>query len=77
MNENGEKGGFHLHKYTTKLGDIWDVIAKNEMGDERFMAVLMRANPSYIFVDRFSAGVELNVPDVTKSMIVNLPPWRR
>lgn len=77
MKENEEKGGFSLRKYTTKLGDIWDVIAKNEMGDERFMSVLMRANPSHIFVDRFSAGVELNIPEVTKSMIVNLPPWRR
>ena len=66
-----------MRKYTTKLGDIWDVIAKNEMGDERFMSVLMRANPPHIFVDRFSAGVELNIPEVTKSMIVNLPPWRR
>jgi phage tail protein X len=64
-------------KYVTKLGDMWDVIAKSEMGDERFMSILMKANPDYADYNMFPAGIELSIPSATKAVIVNLPPWRR
>lgn len=64
-------------KYTTRLGDMWDVIAKEQMGDERFMSILMKANPDYINYDMLPSGITLKIPSVTKKTIVNLPPWRR
>lgn len=64
-------------KYITRLGDMWDVIAKEQMGDERFMSVLMKTNPDYINYDMLPSGITLNIPSVTKKTIVNLPPWRR
>lgn len=77
MNVIEKNGGEHLRNYSTKLGDLWDAIAKQEMGDERFMPILMRANPEYIDYDCFPAGIVLKIPSIKKSSIVNLPPWRR
>lgn len=64
-------------RYTTHLGEMWDEIAKSQMGDERYMSVLMKANPDYSHYNIFPAGIVLTVPSVKKTVLVNLPPWRR
>lgn len=64
----------------TKQGDTWDMLAKRCYGNERFMDVLMVANPQYQEVLFFSAGVILEVPAIdtsSKALEMNLPPWKR
>ena len=64
----------------TKQGDTWDILAKRCYGNERFMDVLIKANPNYQEVMFFSAGVILDVPAIDTSsnaLQMNLPPWKR
>ena len=64
--------------YTTVSGDTWDGIAYAQLGDERYLDLLILANPAQAYVVRFPAGVELTIPVVpTPDTSPNLPPWRR
>lgn len=63
--------------YTTKQGDMWDLIAKRVYGDEYLLHKLMDANPDDIETVIFSAGVVLTVPDVSSASNNNLPPWKK
>lgn len=63
--------------YTTVQGDMWDSIAYRLYGDEGGMNALIAANPSYIDVMVFPAGVVLAVPNYIKPTANTLPPWRR
>jgi phage tail protein X len=65
--------------YTTKQGDMWDSIAKNLYGSEKYAEQLMQANTAYISTVVFSAGIVLTVQDVNTAVNTNassLPPWR-
>ena len=63
--------------YTTVSGDTWDSIAYSELGDERYMGLLLLANPAQDYVLSFPDGVALTVPDVPEpDPDANLPPWR-
>lgn len=64
-------------KYTTIQGDMWDSIAHKLYGDETKMDALISANPELREVYIFSAGVELEAPDVeVNSSVSGLPPWK-
>lgn len=63
--------------YTTISGDVWDMIAKEQLGGERYTSLLMRANPEHLNTVVFSAGVSLVLPEVTTPIPESLPPWRR
>ena len=63
--------------YTTALGDEWDSIALSQLDSEFHLSVLMRANREHIGTVIFSAGVELNLPEVPEEVADTLPPWRR
>ena len=64
--------------YTTQSGDTWDAIALRTLGAERFMYLLIEANPAHNYTARFNAGVVLNVPDLpAPALPSSLPPWRR
>lgn len=63
--------------YTTISGDVWDMIAKEQLGWERYTSLLMRANPEHLNTVVFSAGVSLVLPEVTTLIPESLPPWRR
>ncbi len=63
--------------YTTVQGDTWDIIALKVYGDERYMSNLLKANPRYIDIMFFSAGIEITCPDIEEEIIENLPPWKR
>jgi len=53
----------HLdHK--TSQGEIWDIIAIREYGDEHAMHFIQDANFDYRFVDEFPASVILVLPQV-------------
>jgi hypothetical protein len=49
-----------VHK--TIQGEIWDVIALREFGDEHCMSFVQDANFEERFVDEFAGGVLLDMP---------------
>ena len=67
--------------YVTKLGDMWDEIAYNELGDESFIVELMAANLDHADTVIFDSGIELTIPDVETTQQTgvdsSLPPWRQ
>ena len=62
--------------YITKSGDTWDGIAKAVYGSEYYADLLMENNPQQIETFVFSAGVELNTPDLPEQRNGLLPPWK-
>lgn len=67
-----------MRKYTTIQGDTWDKISFNQFGDVKYTDTLMNANTKYRDIYIFSAGVEIDLPDVeTITASKTLPPWKR
>lgn len=67
-----------MMKYTTVQGDMWDSIAYKVLGDVSYTDALMNANLPYRKIYVFSAGIELNIPEVEdKVKSNNLPPWKQ
>lgn len=63
-------------KYTTIQGDTWDAIAYKIFGSEKYMKNLMEANWPLLEVLIFSAGTEINVPDLPEDSEEDAPFWR-
>ena len=64
--------------YVTYGGDMWDNIAREQMGDEKYTDLLIAENPEYHDVYIFPDGIELTIPAVeTKVTASDLPPWKR
>lgn len=61
--------------YVTSEGDMWDKIAYDQMGSEKFMGELIRNNDDLVDVVVFPAGVEVNIPELDDTQ-TDLPPWR-
>lgn len=65
----------------TVQGDLWDSVAERELGDCLLAGLLMDANPSFLHVYRFQAGVELVIPVLPEASETadenRLPPWKR
>jgi len=67
-----------MAEHTTASGDTWDALAYTLLGDERYMDLLILANPAHAYLVRLPAGLVLTVPVVpTPDTSPNLPPWRR
>lgn len=69
-----------MKTYTTISGDEWDGICYKVYGEggEMYMDKVMSSNPSHIATVVFSAGVELNIPEITNRQNTDdLPPWMR
>lgn len=73
--------------YKTISGDMWDMIALREYGDEHAMNFIQDANFDYRFTDAFGGDVILDVPQaVTVGLnrkaskaipdLTSLLPWR-
>lgn len=62
--------------YYTEQGDTWDKIAFSQLGDEKYMKQLIEANWPLISTLVFSAGTEINIPDISEKDTEGLPPWR-
>lgn len=62
--------------YTTVQGQTWDQIAKEVYGKEKYVDVLMGANPKLLDNFIFSAGVVINTPEIAVEEI-EVPPWRK
>lgn len=65
-----------MSTYKTVSGDTWDTIAYKLWSKEQYAGKLVDANPKYISTVVFSAGVELQVPDITVPVSTSLPPWK-
>lgn len=63
--------------YKTIQGDTWDMIAKKVYGDEKYMDYLMANNFPLLDHFIFSAGIEVNIPELPKSESDDLPAWRK
>jgi phage tail protein X len=53
------------------------MIAKEQLGSERYTSVLMQSNPEHLETVIFSAGIILILPEITTPIPESLPPWRR
>ena len=68
----------NFYKYTTKEGDMFDMIALNFYNEEKMATTIIEANPDYADVVIFDADVELIIPIVQDTEgIETKPPWRR
>lgn len=66
-----------LSSYVTKQGDMWDLIAYQQLGNELYTHQLIAANIKYREVVVFPAGVKLTIPTVSTPVGSKLPPWKR
>lgn len=66
-----------LKTYTTKSGDVWDKIAFEKLGGEKYTDSLIKANPAHEDTTIFSAGVVLTLPEIEKTKASSVPPWKR
>ena len=67
-----------FYKYTTKEGDMFDLIALWYYNDETMATVLIEANPDYADVIVFNGGITLNIPIIEdEEKPETVPPWRR
>lgn len=64
--------------YITQQGDTFDIIAKVQLGNEKYIKELILANPDYAHIVIFSNGINLNIPTITKSTstTTSTAPWR-
>lgn len=62
--------------YTTHQGECWDEAAKAVYGSEKYTGYLMQHNMPLLDTAVFSAGTQLNTPELPKEE-TNLPPWRK
>lgn len=62
--------------YITKPGDQWDMIAKECYENELLAGYIMQANPEYLDVFQFDAGVILTIPALPEDAEDGIPPWR-
>jgi phage tail protein X len=64
-------------KYTSKLGDMWDSIAFEQMGSAKLTDKLISANVKHHNIYIFPAGIELIIPDVKIPPPGGMPPWKQ
>ncbi|MBK5073223.1 tail protein X [Budviciaceae bacterium CWB-B4] len=65
-------------EYVTEQGDTWDVLAADIYGSEKLVGLLQEANPDYLGILYFPAGVILTIPDTPKQASSALDsPWKR
>ena len=65
-----------LKTYRTRAGDMFDLIAYQQLGSCRHVEKLIDANRQHVATTVFKAGVELTLPEIEKTRRVSLPPWR-
>lgn len=63
-------------EYQTKAGDTWDSIAYEQLGSEKYMGLLMEANPELIAYVVFDSGVSIQIPEVPKEDVADSALWK-
>lgn len=63
-------------KYITAAGDMWDSIAKTQLGNEFYSNQLIEVNQKHANCITFDYGIELTLPDIVNvQAAVDLLPW--
>ncbi|MGN0706574.1 MAG: tail protein X [Faecalibacterium sp.] len=63
--------------YTTRQGDMWDLIAYRVYGSEEYTGFLMQANFPLLDTFIFDAGVTVSTPALpVKAVETTAPDWR-
>lgn len=69
-----------MKTYMTSLGDTWDKIAFDVLGDGKYTENLMAANQDEKLLSTvvFDAGTVINIPEIDENSQTDegLPPWR-
>ena len=63
--------------YTTKQGDMWDLIAYTQLGGVEHTGRLIDLNRRHLGFYIFPAGIELILPETGPEVPGGLPPWKR
>ncbi len=63
-------------EYQTIAGDTWDSIAYEQLGSEKYMGLLMEANPELIAYVVFDSGVSIQIPEVPKEDVADSALWK-
>lgn len=64
--------------YVTRAGDTYDMLAIAAYDDEKLASYIIQANPLYMGVLMFEAGIKIKIPMLdTTTVPSTLPPWRR
>jgi len=67
-------------EYLAPQGTVWDQISFQFYGDERFIDVLLRANPTLRDIVKFEESTLVIIPDrpaVLPDSVTSLPPWKK
>lgn len=64
-------------RYTTVLGDTFDMIAHKVYGDSKQAIHIIEANIEYANIIIFSGGISLKIPEIEIVSPISLPPWKR
>lgn len=65
----------HIKVYLTSYGDMWDMIAKKTLGDEKYTKHLLDANPEYLKIVIFPEDVAIKIPEVDVLEVGEMPSW--
>lgn len=64
--------------YVTRAGDTYDMLAIAAYDNEKLASYIIQANPLYMGVLMFEAGIKIKIPILdTTTVPSTLPPWRR
>jgi phage tail protein X len=69
-----------VKEYLAPQGAVWDWISWKHYGDERFIDILLNANPSLRHIVRFEVPTLIIIPDkpvVPPESVTQLPPWKQ
>ena len=67
-------------EYLAPQGAVWDWISWKHYGDERFIDVLLDANPELRRIVQFEKPTLIIIPDrpaVPSDSVTLLPPWKQ
>lgn len=65
-----------MDTYITVQGDTWDKISFNVYGSSKHIGILMQNNYDLLDIFIFSAGTEVNIPELTEEETQDIPEWR-
>jgi phage tail protein X len=65
-----------MNTYITIQGDTWDKISFNVYGNSKYIGILMQNNFNLLDIFIFSAGTEVNIPELTEEEAEDIPEWR-
>lgn len=65
-----------MNTYITVQGDTWDLISYKVYGSSKYIGLLMENNYDLLEIFIFSAGIEVNTPDLPE-ITDDLPEWRK